>query len=233
MTVRPGAASLSFRTGAASAAVTYDLADADGKTTRTAAIRTTARRGGSDAAALAGGTVRLAHDGAPTTMRVTLGSVGAGSPMSVTTVPLAVGRGQRLELRPRTWSDLADGVRLTIRDRRGKVLRRGLAGLARMSTVAVNGLTARRRGAMVTVTGRVSKRGRAPVLNATAELVRGGKVLRRRATTRRGRDVTLGRFSLAIKLGRVPRNARLRVTVTLLDEAAQMAGVRRRVQTRR
>lgn len=230
--VRPGTAHLNFTTGAARAPVTYELADEAGKATRTALVQTTATKGAADEAELGGGTLRLKHDGASATARITLGSVGEGLPGSVVTAPLKLGRGERLELRPRSWRSLADGVRLTARNASGRVLRRGEVRLVTTKAVAIAGLRARRRGTKVTVTGRITKRGSAPVLVAAAELVRRGRVVRRRSGTLRGAAVKAGRFSVPIAVGRLPRGVRLRVTTTLLDEAAGLATVRRTVAVR-
>lgn len=232
LTVRPGEAQLGFTTGAARAPVTYDLAENRGKATRTAAVRITARKGAGDEAELGGGVLRLEHDGAPTTATVTLGSVGEGLPGSVTTAPLKIGRGESLELRPRSWTQLADGVRLTVRSASGRVRRRSTVRLVTTKAVAVSGVGAKRRGTKVTLTGRITKRGSAPVLAATAELVRGGRVVRRRSVTRRGAEVKAGRFSVTVPVGGARRGTTVRVTITLLDEAAGLATIRRRVTVR-
>lgn len=229
--VRPGQAQLAFAPGGSGGAVKYALTEKTGKVTRTASIATTARSGG-DEAELTGSTLRLRHAGAATTATVTLGSVGEGVPGTVTTAPLKVGAGQRLELKPKSSKDLAAGVRLTVRDRRGRVVRRGTARLRTTGAVALAGVKARRSGRTVTVSGLVTKRGGAPVLAAVVEQVRGRRASGRRMVTRRGAQVAAGRFSLPVGVGRVRRGTRLRVTVTLLDEAAELASVRRQVTIR-
>jgi hypothetical protein len=232
LTIRPGQAELAFAPGkGGGGAVTYQLTEKTGKATRTASIATTTRSGG-DEAELAGSTLRLRHSGAPTSATVTLGSVGEGLPGTVTTAPLRVGNGQRIELKPRSWRDLAGGVALTVRDRRGRIVRRGTARLRTTRAVAVSRVKARRSGRTVTVTGRISRRGQAPVLAASVEQLRGRRASGRRTVTRRGAQVAAGRFSLPVRVTRAGRRGRLRVTVTLLDEAAGLASVRRRVTIR-
>jgi hypothetical protein len=232
LTLRPGEAQLEFRTGATSAPVTYELAEEAGKGTRTATVAMTARRGGTDAAELGGGTLRLEHDGPPTTATVTLGSVGTALPSAATTAPLRVGRGERIEVRPRAWTDLGRGARMTVRNAKGRVLRRTNVRMRTTTKVALAGVAARRKGTRVTVTGRVAKRGSAPVLAAVVEVVRRGRVVRRRTVTRRGGAVRAARFSLPVTIGKVPRGASVRARVVLLDEAAGLASVRRTVRAR-
>jgi hypothetical protein len=232
VTIRPGEASLRFATGAGSAPVTYDLLATAGKAMRTASIAMTAREGAEDDAELSGGVLRLAHDGPATKATITLGSVGAGLPGSVQTAPLSVGRDQRLELKPRSWSSLSGGVRYTVRSKSGRVLRRGTVRLRTSTKVAVTSVKAKRKGKKLTVTGRVAKRGSAPVLVASATVVKGGRTLRRKTATLRGAKVKKGRFSLPITVGGVPRGARVKVEVLLLDEAAGLATARRTVTVR-
>ncbi|HWI73523.1 MAG TPA: hypothetical protein VNT55_16315, partial [Baekduia sp.] len=234
VTLRPGEASLRFATGASSAPVTYDLLDTAGKATRTASIAMTAREGAEDETELsAGGVLRIAHDGPATKATITLGSVGAGLPGSVQTAPLSVGRGQRLELKPRSWGQLAGGVRYVVRSSKsGRVLRSGTVRLRNSTKVAVASVKAKRKGKKLTVTGRVTKRGRSPLLVASATVVKGGKTLRRKTATLRGAKVKKGRFSLPVIVGTVPAGARVRVEVLLLDEAAGLATARRTVTVR-
>jgi hypothetical protein len=232
VTIRPGEASLRFATGAGSAPVTYDLLSKAGKTTRTASIAMTAREGGEDQTELSGGVLRLTHDGPATKATVTLASVGAGLPGSVQTGPMNVGRGQRLELKPRSWSQLAGGVRYAVRSKSGRVLRSGTVRLRTSTKVAVASVKAKRKGKKLTVTGRVAKRGSSPVLVASATVVKGGKTLRRKTATLRGAKVKKGRFSLPVAIGSVPRGARVKVEVLLLDEAAGLATARKTVTIR-
>ena len=232
-TIRPGEASLRFETGAGSASVAYDLTTASGKAVKTASIATTAHNGGEDEAGLSGGTVRLAHNGGATKVSVTLGSVGAGLPGSVTTAPLALGRGQRLELRPRSWSELNGGIRYVVKSKSGRVLRRGTVHLRPTHAVALSGVHASAKGKTVTVTGRVGKRGREPVLAASVQLLSGsGHVVARRAASLLGAKVKNGRFTLKVNVAQLHPGARVRVVAILLDQSANLASVRRVVSTR-
>jgi hypothetical protein len=167
---------------------------------------------------------------------VSLTSVGDGLPTGATTAPLRYGAGERLELRPKSWKDLARGVRLTVRNRSGRVIRRGMAPL-KATRSAIGGVAARvsrsRGNTRVTVTGRVTRRGAAPVLGATAQVMIGGRVVKTVASKAlRGAAARSARFSLPVSLGKVKRRARVRVTVQLLDEAAGLAGARRQVTVR-
>jgi hypothetical protein len=146
---------------------------------------------------------------------------------------MSVGRGQRLELKPRSWSRLEGGVRYVVRSSRsGRVLRSGTVALRTSTKVAVASVKAKRKGKKLTVTGRVTKRGRSPLLVASATVVKGGKTLRRKTATLRGAQVKKGRFSLPVTVGTVPPGARVTVEVLLLDEAAGLATARRTVTVR-
>ncbi len=230
LTVRPGQASLRFATGAARSAVAYDLKSRAGRTTRTATIALTARSGAVDSAQLTGGTVRLGHDGPATRATVTLSSVDGALPSSAQLQPIAVGRGQRLELSPRSWSNVSRSVRYTVRDRRGRVLRRGTAKLKAPGRLALGAVAARRTGKKLTITGRVAKRGSTPVLAAVATVTKGGRQLRRRTVVRRDAAVRTGRFRLGLTLGSVPRGAKVSVEVLLSDPVH--GTVRKRVRAR-
>lgn len=227
LTIRPGEASLRFETGAGSAPVVYDLKHQTGKVTRTAAITTTAREGGEDEAELSGGTVRIAHDGAPATVSVALGAVGAGLPNSAQTTGLRVGRGQRLELTPRSWGSLAGGVRYALRTKSGRVLRSGNVALRGGGKVALGAVKAKRKGERLTVSGRVARRGSNPQIVAVATVVKGGKTLRRKSAGLSGAKVKKGRFSIPIAVGAVPKGARVKVDVVLLDLAGALSTARR------
>jgi hypothetical protein len=231
VTLRPGAARIGFAS-AAGGPVGLKLADRSGRATRTATVLLSTTRGGSEEAALGGGLLRLQHNGRPTTATVILGSVGEGLPGTVTTAPIRVGTGERLELRPTRWSALADGVGFTVRTRAGRIVRRGRAKLRASQVVALSGVRARRRGGTVTVAGRVTRRGTEPVLVATVEQLRGGRVTRRRTATLRGAQVRAGAFSLPVPVGSVRRGTTLRATVTLLDEAAELASTTKRTNVR-
>jgi hypothetical protein len=230
VTIRPGQASLRFSTGASKAPVAYDLKSRVGKTTRSATIAITARSGGNDSAQLAGGAVRLVHNGPPTRATVTLTSVGGALPSSAQLQPLEVGRGERLEVSPRSWSNVAGRVHYTVRDKRGRVLRRGRARLKAPGRIALRAVAAKRNGKKLTVTGRVAKRGSAPVLAAVASVTKGGRQIRRRTASRRDASVRKGRFKLALTIGSVPRGAKVAVEVLLSDPAG--GTVRKRVRVR-
>ena len=233
ITVRPGEPELAFATGASRTAVRYDLADRTGGATRAAEITTTGVKGGGDRVELERGVARIDHSGPATTATLKLTSVGEGLPTSVTTAALRVGRNERLAVAPRAWSDLAAGARYTVKNRRGRVVRSGTVRLRGTGAVSLAGVRARVARGVVTVAGRVTKRGQSPLLAAVAEAVRGGRVVKRAAASLRGAQVRAGSFSLPIRLGRLPRGAKLRVKVTLADEAAGLTGVRRTATVRR
>ncbi|MEJ7786249.1 MAG: hypothetical protein WKF96_15690 [Solirubrobacteraceae bacterium] len=232
LTVRSGRAQLTWATGGSGGPVSYRLIDPMGKATRTATIATTSRRGAADDAKLGGGALRLRHGGAATTATVTLGSVGEGLPGTVTTAPIRVGTGQSLELKPQKWASLTDGVRLVVRDRRGRVVRRGTVKLRASKVVTLSGVSAKRSGGRVIVKGRIGKRGSAPVLVALVEQLRGGRVVARKAVTRRGAEVKAGSFSLPVAVGAVRNGTRLRAKVTLVDEGADLASATKGVTVR-
>jgi hypothetical protein len=230
VTISPGRAQLGFAPGGDSSGVRYSLVEAPSRTVRqTAEIVTRAPRGAEDVATLSGGELSIVHRGAPATMAITLGSLGRGMPGSVQLAPLRVGRDQRIALKPRSRNDLNGGVGLVVRNARGRVVRRGTARLRPSRVVALAALGGRARGRSVTVSGRVAKRGTAPVLAVRVEtLGRGGRVTARRTASLRGEKVPAGRFSLSVALPRrAARGARVRIVATLLDEAADLASVRR------
>lgn len=185
-----------------------------------------------DESQLTGGVLRLAHDGPATRASVTLGATGAGTPGSVELAPLKVGRGQKLELKPRSWSDLGRGVRFTVRSKSGRVVRRGNARLRPSHKVKLGAVKAKRKGKRVVVSGRIAKPGSAPMISAVATVVRRGKTLSRRAAVKRGKKVRRGHFSLPVKLGKVPRGARVEVEVLLIDESPGLATARRHLRAR-
>jgi len=241
ISVRPGRAEVGFANAAPRTTVTYDLAArvgggraarAKGPATRTATVQIDARRGGEDTTALARDVLSLRHDGPPTSASVTLASVGEGVPGAVTTQPLKIGRGERLELRPSSWRDLGLGVQLTVRDRSGRIVRRGAARLRAARSVALSGLRARVRSGRITASGRVTRRGASPVLVLAAELMHGKRVIARKTVSRRGDEIRAGSFSIPILLRRAIRGTRVRLTATLLDEAAGYASTRRQVTVR-
>jgi hypothetical protein len=230
----PGQAQIGLKgTGAASAA-TFDLAARKGKVTRTAAAVLTAGRGTADTIAFTRdrNAVTVAHTGAPTTVAVTLGSIGQGVPGGVSVAPIKVGGGERLELKPGSWTNPAAGVGFTVRDGKGKVKRRGRARLQAAKTVAFGGgLTAKLgRGGTVTVAGRIAKAGAAPLLAVTAEAVRGGKVVKKATVLKRA--ARAGAFSVPVVLKGMPKGAKVRVNVSLVDQGGAMATARKTTTAR-
>ncbi len=173
-----------------------------------------------------GGTVELRHDGPPTKAAVTLGASGASGPQTAELAPLAVGAGQRLQLRPVSWSDLGEGVAFTVRDRRGAVVRSGKArirpsGLVRLASH----LTVRSKpNGRVVVGGRVRKPGGAPLLVVTVQALRQGRLIARRVVALKGhREVRRGHFSVPVALPKSARGTALRAVAILTDEAANYA----------
>jgi hypothetical protein len=229
VTIRPGQASLQFETGAASASVSYDLKTTAGKAVKTASIAMAAHEGGEDEAELTGGTVRLTHDGGATKASVTLSSVGAGLPTSVQTVPLSLGRGQRLELKPRSWSELNTGVRYAVKAKSGRVLRSGTARLRATRVVSLSGLHASAKSGTVTVQGRIGKRGSDPVLVASVTVP--GHSGRFTASLS-GAKVKAGRFTLNVHVPHLRAGTRVRVVAILLDQSANLASVQRNATIR-
>jgi hypothetical protein len=238
LTLTPGSPKLALRSGGGSPA-SVELLDrvGGGKATRMATVALTTRRGGGDDVALTGGALTLRHAGAPTTVSATLGSVGAGAPGAVTTKPISVGAGEQLSLAPASWADPGAGVRLTLRDRSGRVVRRGRAALKGSTAVGLGGVKAQvaRAGGKVRVqvTGQIKKAGGAPVLVANVDVLRGRRVLQRTGASLRGTaKVRRGKFALPVALKTLPGGARVRVTVTLVDEAAGFSSARRQVTAR-
>lgn len=229
LTLSPGEASLRFA-GAGKGTVLYDLKAKDGRTIRTAAIAISGG-GGTDEAALSGATVRLSHSGAPATARITLGSAGGALPSGATTAPITIGRGQRLELRPLSWTKLEGGARFTVRARDGRVVRRGVVRTRPTGSVALGAVSAKRSGRRVTVSGRVIERGASPVLAAIVTVKKGGRAIRHKTVTRRDGSVRKGRFSLPVTVGAVPSGARVTVTVLLADPSG--GAVRKQIAVRR
>jgi hypothetical protein len=228
LVLEPGRSRLSFAVGGDRSPLTYDLVQRmSPKDTRTASIAMTGNRGDRDTASLSQGTLTLAHTGAPTTARITLGSVGSGLPGSVQTAPLRVGRGEQFKLTPRSWSDLTGGVRLTV-SRGGRVIRSGLVTLQATPKVTLGAIHIKRRGNRLLVTGRVLKAGSAPLLVATVERVRAGRVLDRR-TASRSRGVKRGAFSFAVAAGKTPRGVHLRVRVLLIDQSPGLPTARKQI----
>jgi hypothetical protein len=234
ITLVPGQAQAGLKgTGPASAA-TLELAARKGKITRTASAAFTAGRGTADTIGFTAdrNALTVAHTGAPTAVAVTLGSIGQGIPGGVTTTAIKVGGGERLELKPGSWSNPAAGVGFTVRNAKGKVLRRGRARLQAAKTVALGAkLTAKvGPGGKVTVAGRIARAGTAPLLAITAEALKGGKVVKKATVLKR--SVKAGTFSVPVTLKGLPKGARVRVSAALVDEGAAMATARRTAMAR-
>ena len=237
ITYTPGVAGLTLSPGGAASAATIKLLARAGKgVTQMADVSLAARGGAKEQATLAGGAVDLKHSGPATTISVKIGSTGLGAPGSVSTSAIRLGPGDRLTLRPRSWSDLGAGVALTIRDAKGRVTRRGLASLRATTAVGLRSVGARVKRAgksrQVIVTGRVTKTGRAPLLVATVKVLRGGRVLSSAGASLRGGKVKRGAFRLPVILKSLPPGATVRVTISLADEGAGFASVRRVVRAR-
>lgn len=232
VTIRPGEASLQFATGAKRSGVTYDLVSRRGKVTRTASINATAREGSSDEAELSGSTLRIAHDGSPTKISITLGSVGAGLPSNATTPKMTIGRGQKLDIKPGKWSELSSKVNYTLRAKSGRVIRRGKVRMHTSGKLALGKLKAKRKGNKLTVSGSVKKRGSAPVLVAVATVTKHGKRVRRKTARLSGSKVEKGKFSLSVKLGKLPRGAKVKVDVVLTDPTGGGATTHKKIRVR-
>jgi len=236
VTLTPGKAALGVRSGNGSPAKITLLDRVGSNATHTASIALDTRKGGSDDVVLSGSALTLTHRGAATSVAATLGSFGTGAPAAVTTRAIRVGTGERLTLTPVSWADPGAGVKLTLRDRRGRVLRRGRARLRTTRAVAIGAVKARikRSGGKVTVTvsGRVTKAGSAPLLAARVQVRRGHTLLQSTGRSLRGEKVPRGKFTVPVTLKRLPRGAKMRVIVTLTDEAADFATARRHVSTR-
>ena len=123
VTLTPGVAGLKLDPGGAASPATLKLLDRTGKaSTQTADVSLPARHGSTESATLSGGSLSLRHAGPGTSVTVTLGALGYGTPASVTTRAIRVGRGQRLTLKPSSWRDLGARVALTVRDAKGRVV---------------------------------------------------------------------------------------------------------------
>lgn len=231
LTLRPGQPEVGFRSEGGGK-VELNLVDQTAKGTRTATVALTSAAGGGDQVELKGGVVRIEHAGKPTSATVELATAGSGLPETVTTAPIPVGTGQTAELRPGSWSALSDRVALTVKAKSGKVVRRGTVKLRSGKGVSLGGVTARRQGGNVVVSGRVLKRGKAPALAAIIEQRVGGETRPGKAKALSGAKVKNGRFAITVPMGKVRRGAKLRATVTLVDRDAEMASAVKRVDVR-
>jgi len=184
-----------------------------------------------DTIALTGGeqTLELGHVGKATTAAVTLGATGADGPDSVVLAPLHIGAGQRLELRPASWGDLSQGVSYIVRNRHGAIVRKGHAHAKQSKLVGIAShlsLKTKRAhgGSRVIVSGRVRKPGAAPLLVVSVQALRHGHQVAGGIASLRGvKQVGHGRFSVPVKLGKLPHGVVLRATATLSDESVNFA----------
>lgn len=239
LTVRPGEGSLGWATSAANSSARLAVHATSGGVRREATVALGAARGQEQQVAITpSGAVTLRHAGPATKVVATLEATGSSGPAAVTTRPIAVGAAGRVELLPASWRDLSRGARLTVRDNRGRVVRRGRAPLVATARVGLGRsirakLRSGRGSAKVTVSGSVSKPGAAPLLVVRVETLRGDRVVAQTGVSGRGTDqVRSGRFSLPIKLKKLPRGAKVRVRVSLTDESADFATVSRTTQAR-
>lgn len=239
LTVDPDKARLLFASDAGAAPVTLRLGARQGSgATRGALVSLTAGAGRQDALSLAGSLV-LDHSGGGTRATVTLVQTAKGLPESVTYAPIAVGADNDLSLRPDSWANLTAGATFTVKDRAGRVVRSGRASVRPPATIRLASrlsLQTKRLKAgrgVVTVKGRVPRRGTAPQLLVKVTVVRGGKTVLTATATRRGlAQVRAGGFSIPVNVRNLPAGARVEATVTLIDEGASLASLSARGSAR-
>ena len=225
VTVTPGQPELTYEPGANTGNVTLHVVDAgDAKVRHTADVTLDSSGGKPDQVKLAGNALTVDHAGAPTKVTIALGSLGSGLPEGGKLTAIRLGKGQKLELKPK-WGSLGSGVPYVVRDAKGKIVRKGIARLRPNHALKLGGLSVKRKGKKAIVSGRVAKGGKTPLLVVSAEaLTAGGKVSARKSASLEGRRVR--KFKLPVKLPKVPHGGKLRVTATLLDQEAGLeAGV--------
>ena len=139
LTGTPGAGALKFA-GERNRALDVNLAVDHGDVHRSASIATHAFKGGSDAVSLGkGASLSYAHTGATTRASFTLTNVARnGGPVTFSSGPMTVRRGERLKLTPVSWRAL-DRVRVTSSKGGSKILRNrtGFAASFRLGTLKV------------------------------------------------------------------------------------------------
>jgi hypothetical protein len=241
LTVTSGLPRIGFESGGDSAGATLSLlahgggasaSAGSGGLVETAGVALTAGAGRADALALSGGELELSHSGKATSVAVTLGSTGAGAPQTVALAPLHVAAGQRLQLRPVSWSDLGAGVTYVVHGRGGVTVHRGRARIRPTGAVRLAGhlgVKAKRhgRGGRVIVSGRIRKPGSAPLLVVSVEALRHGHLVAKGTAALQGpKHVHRGHFSIPVKMKKLPAGTTLRVVATLTDEAADYATAR-------
>jgi len=161
--------------------LSFQLAQRSGEAlTSAATVQTGASTGGTDSAGFAtDGALSYAHDGAPTTVDFTLTTVRRnGGPATFASGPVAVGRGDRLRAKPLD-RELRQ-VRLTIRDARGRETSRVLQNRSR-SLVRLKLGAARIAKHRLTLPVKVAGHGARAVLGASLRLIRGGRLVARKA----------------------------------------------------
>lgn len=157
--------------------LTLDVATEGPAASRRAIVATRTSGGGADVIRLAGGrALTYAHDGAPTTARITLEAVEPhGGPASFTSGPIAVGRGETLTVKPSSWATLRT-VRVTTRGPGGRSRTRVLPN--RSPAPAALSLSALRvRGRSADVTTRFAKLSGTAAAGLVLRAIRGGRVV--------------------------------------------------------
>lgn len=200
-------------------ALTVELARKAPGATVAATLHTHASAHGSDRAGLgAGGAISYAHAGAATQVSVSLTSVRRdGGPATFSSGPIALRGGDRLSVAP-LGRDLSR-ARVTIRDAHGRtasrVVRNRARAIGRLALGAPK-LAGRRVAVRVRLTGVHD----GAMLGATLRLMRGGRVVARKAVVLRS---ARGSHTLAWRLPRAARKGRYRL---LVDARAIATGVR-------
>ena len=208
-TVRGDGDSLVFA-GGEDRPLRVELARQDGTAAGEAAsLRTTGSAGGSDTAGFGGdGALTYAHDGAPTTLSFTLTTVKRdGGPASFVSGPVAVGRGDRLTVRPDRGG--LGRVRLTVRHADGRRTTRTLSnhghGHARLSFRAP-----RIRGRRLSTAFKLSGLRGQIAVGATLRLFRGRHLVAQHSVGFRG---GAGRHEVSWRLPRAVGRGRYRLVV--------------------
>lgn len=193
--------SLTF-TGGADRALNIELAERPSgahATAWTATLDTHASAHGSDTTGLApSGTVSYTHNGAPTTLSLTLTSLRHdGGPSSFTSGPIKIGRGNRVTVKP-VGRDLGS-VRLQIRDSHGKTSTRTLRNHAR-PPARLTLTPPRLAGRRASVTVRIARLHGRATLGTSLRLLHGKRVIARFAKAAQARN---GAQKLAFTLPRL------------------------------
>jgi len=200
-------------------ALTVALARKAAGATVAATVQTHASAHGSDRAALgAGGALSYAHAGAATQVSVSLTSVRSdGGPATFASGPIPVHNGDRLSVKP--LDRALSRARVTIRDAHGRTTTRVLRSRARRVgrlTLGAPRVTGRRVALRIRLAGAHG----GAVLGATLRLMRGSRVVARKALVLRS---AAGAHALAWRLPRRVASGRYRLVV---DARAVPTGVR-------